>query len=142
MDNSLKWPSRFIEMAKLVSTWSKDPVTQVGAVIADHNNRIVSLGYNGFPQKISDNERLHNRNTKLALTLHAETNAILFAKQDLTGCIIITYPFRPCSMCASMIVNSGFHKVIAPKEIPDRWLESMTLATDILHEAGIETLFI
>ena len=59
--NSTKWDNRFIDLAKLVGSWSKDPSTQVGAVIVDQKNRIVSVGYNGFPQKISDNDRLNDR---------------------------------------------------------------------------------
>ena len=48
------WDTRFIDLAKLVSTWSKDPSTKVGAVITDDNNRVISLGYNGFPKNIQD----------------------------------------------------------------------------------------
>ena len=53
MEN-LSWDLRFLDLAKLVSTWSQDPSTKVGAVIADSDNRIVSIGYNGFPKGIKD----------------------------------------------------------------------------------------
>lgn len=45
-----KWNMRFLEMAKMVGSWSKDPSTQVGAVIVDDDRRVISLGYNGFPK--------------------------------------------------------------------------------------------
>ena len=45
-----------MDMAKLVSSWSKDPSTKVGAVITDDENRIISVGYNGFPREVIDNE--------------------------------------------------------------------------------------
>ena len=63
-----KWATRFIQMAELVGSWSKDPSTQVGAVITEHN-RIVSLGFNGYPQGISDNATIDNREIKLLKTL-------------------------------------------------------------------------
>ena len=49
-----KWDYRFLELCKLVSSWSKDPSTKVGAVIVDQDKRVVSLGYNGFPKGVSD----------------------------------------------------------------------------------------
>ena len=51
--NSTKWDNRFLVLAKLIGSWSKDPSTKVGAVIVDEDNKIVSLGYNGFPKKFS-----------------------------------------------------------------------------------------
>ena len=55
------WDSRFLRIAQEVSTWSKDPSTKVGAVIVDNRNRVVSMGYNGFPQRVADDERLDDR---------------------------------------------------------------------------------
>ena len=52
--NSTKWDNRFLVLAKLIGSWSKDPSTKVGAVIVDQDNKIVSVGYNGFPKNISD----------------------------------------------------------------------------------------
>ena len=69
------WDLRFLDMSQLISSWSKDPSTQVGAVIVDSNNRVVSVGYNGFPQGISDDYRLDNRETKYKMILPAECNA-------------------------------------------------------------------
>ena len=70
MDNK-KWDLRFIELAKLVSTWSKDPSTQTGAVIVDPNRRVVSVGYNGFPIGVDDDpERYANRDLKYKMIVH------------------------------------------------------------------------
>jgi dCMP deaminase len=95
-----KWDMRFLALAAHISSWSKDPSSQVGAVITD-GNRIVSLGYNGFAAKVKDaEERLGDRETKLQLTIHAEENAMIFAKRDLRGCTVyVTHP--PCPRCAS-----------------------------------------
>ena len=108
-----RWDMRFLDMAKLISSWSKDPSTQVGSVIVDSNNRVVSVGYNGFPQGISDDSRLDNRETKYKMILHAERNALLFAQRPLEGCTIYTYPFMPCPSCASMIIQSGLSSGIS-----------------------------
>ena len=63
--NEEKWDKRFLGMAQLVSIWSKDPSTKVGAVITDGTKKIISLGYNGLPQWVDDNEEiLSNREEK------------------------------------------------------------------------------
>ena len=78
----MKWDTRFLGLAAHISAWSKDPSSQVGAVISD-GNRIVSLGYNGFAAGVEDRrERLDDRDCKLNLTIHAEENAMIFAKRD------------------------------------------------------------
>ena len=91
-----KWDTRFLSLAAHISGWSKDPSSQVGAVITD-GNRIVSLGYNGFAAGVHDTtERLVDRATKLNLTIHAEENAMNFAKRDLPGCTAyVTHPTVP-----------------------------------------------
>ena len=135
--NSTKWDERFIELAKLVGSWSKDPSTQVGAVIVDEKNRIVSVGYNGFPQKISDNDRLNDRDKKYNVIVHAEANAILFANRDLSGCTIYTYPFQPCSSCSGLIIQSGIKRVVTVRTNNDRWRTDFSTAAQMLTEAGV-----
>ena len=96
------WHTRFMGLAHHVALWSKDESTKVGAVIVDKDNRIVSLGYNGPPRGVSD-EHI-NREIKLLRTLHAEENAILFARGNADGNILyITH--HPCAHCAA--VNSA-----------------------------------
>ena len=117
--NWKKWDERYINLAKHIADWSKDPSTKVGAVIADDKGRIVSLGFNGFPQKISDNERLNDRDEKYNVIVHAEANAILFANKDLSGYTIYTYPFQPCSRCAGLIIQSELKELLQLKRIQD-----------------------
>jgi len=75
-----KWDDRFLSLTQFIASWSKDPSTKVGAVIADQNNRIVSMGYNGLPVGVKDHtERYSDRERKLAMIVHGEMNAILFA---------------------------------------------------------------
>lgn len=140
-----KWHKRFLQMAELLSTWSKDPSTKVGAVIVDKNRRIVSTGYNGFAVGVLDTkERLDNRELKYPLTLHAEENALSFAKQDLTGCSLYVCGLPPCAHCASLIIQSGIKSVYTYEllEENERWKDSIALTKQIFEEAGVSLTFI
>lgn len=139
-----KWNKRFIELAEFISNWSKDPSTKVGAVIVDKNNRIISTGYNGFAVGVKDTDaRLNDRNIKYPIILHAEENAILFSKQDLSGCSLYVSSLPPCAHCASIIAQTGIKKVFAiKKEIPERWKESYNLTRQVFKEAGVKLTFI
>lgn len=141
---SEKWNRRFIELAKLVATWSKDPSSQVGAVIVDEHRRIVSTGYNGFAVGVNDlPERLNNRDVKYKIILHAEENAIMFARRDLTGCSLYVTNLPPCAHCASLIVQSGIKNVYAVcDEVPDRWKDSYKLTCQVFKEAGVSLQFV
>lgn len=137
------WNKRFLGLATHVASWSKDPSTKVGAVIADSKNRIVSLGFNGFARGVEDDERLNDRATKYAMVLHAEENAILFAGKNLSDCSIFVSGLPPCSHCASLIVQCGIKKVYAWKqEIPERWRDNVELTKKIFKEAGVTLEFI
>lgn len=131
-----KWDERFLGLAEHISKWSKDWSTKVGAVITK-GNRIISLGYNGFPFLLADDGRLLDRDTKNKITLHAEENCILFAKQDLKGCTIYTYPFPPCSKCSRLLIQSEISRVVSLNKIPERWAEDMDLAKSLMVEAGM-----
>ena len=139
-----KWQRRFFDLARLVATWSKDPSSQVGAVIVDDKKRIVSVGFNGLPMGVEDTaERLNTRELKYELIVHAEANAILTAPKSVSGCTIYVYPYLPCSRCAGAIIQSGIKRVVVEdRPIPDRWLENFTLAKTILTEAGVEVQII
>jgi len=133
------WDQRFLDLAQLVASWSLDPSTRVGAVIVDADRRIVSTGYNGLPRGVADlPERLHNRDVKLDMIVHAEVNAILFAKRDLEDCVLYTWPFQPCSRCAGIVIQTGIKKVIAPECNSSRWTASFELSRKMFTEAGVE----
>lgn len=135
---SQKWDKRFLNLAKLCGSWSKDPSTQVGAVIVDGNNRIVSIGFNGFPQGVEDSEkRLVDRETKYDIIVHAEANALMFANKSVEGCTLYTWPFQPCSRCASLIIQSGITRVVSVIHDDERWKKNFELARQLFKEAGI-----
>lgn len=136
-----KWDRRGLNLAWHISNWSKDPSTKVGAVIMTPEHRPISWGYNGFPRGIADTEeRLADSEVKLALTLHAEKNALAFAKGAASGCHLYVWPFPPCAQCAAEIVQHGIIRVVFGRmqEVPTRWAGSFMLGKEILMEAGVD----
>jgi len=132
-----KWDKRFINLAETISTWSKDDSKQVGAVIVDTDRRIISTGYNGLPKNINENSL--NKDEKLSKTLHAEMNAILFSRRDLTGTSIYISTLPVCSLCAAVIIQLKISRVVC--KIPDnpksKWYKSHKLAKQMLKEAKV-----
>ena len=111
----ISWDEYFMGIAMLSACRSKDPNTQVGACIVNDRNRIMSVGYNGFPSGCDDDEFPWERegsafNTKYAYVCHAELNAILNASGDLRGCKVYVALF-PCNECAKAIIQCGIKKV-------------------------------
>jgi len=134
-----KWDMRYISLAQHVSLWSKDPSTKCGAVIVDKHNRVVSIGYNGFPQGIQDaDDLLKDRNKKLAMTIHAERNALIFAKQDLHDCTLYTYPIQCCSECTAMMIQAGITRHVSTSHMPAKWQDSFLIAQSMMSEANIK----
>ena len=132
-----KWNMRFLEMAKMVGSWSKDPSTQVGAVIVDDARRVISLGYNGFPKGVADNQRLDDRKEKYKMIVHAERNALLFANTSVKDATIFTYPFMPCPICTGMIIQSGIRRVVSLQTDNPRWQEDFEISRKMLDEAEV-----
>lgn len=134
-----KWDLRFLEMAQLISTWSKDPSTKVGSVITDKNHKVVSIGYNGLPSSIPDYQSiLENREEKYKFIIHAETNAILTANTSVKDCTVYTYPFLPCTNCASMVIQAGIVRVVSFRCVDNRWSVKLNDSKRLFELAGIE----
>ena len=136
-----KWDARFLAQAAQVSTWSKDPSTQTGAVIVNSKKKVLSVGFNGFPQGIKDDWRLGDRGIKYEMIIHCEINALIFAEASLDGCTLYTYPFLSCSRCAAIMIQAGVTRVVAPKaeERPEKTF-NMGLTRALYYEAKVEVL--
>lgn len=138
----ISWDEYFMGVAILASMRSKDPNTQVGACIVSENNKILSVGYNGFPIGCDDDEFPWERegetlDTKYAFVCHAELNAILNARgADLTGSKIYVALF-PCNECAKAIIQSGIKEVIY---ISDKYdgTENNVASKKMLTAAGVK----
>lgn len=139
-----KWDERFLRLAQQVSTWSKDPSTQVGAVIVRPDRTIVSIGYNGFPRGCDDaQELLEDRPTKYLRTVHAEVNAILTAREPLQGCTLYVYPLHPCANCTGIILQSGIMRIVAfMEQTPDHWAEQFKQAAKMCDEAFVHVTMV
>ena len=112
----LSWDEYFMGLAHLSAMRSKDPNTQVGAVIVSEDRRVASIGYNGFPNGCSDDEFPWDRSgdfldTKYPYVVHAEPNAILNATSDLTNATLYVTLF-PCNECAKLIIQSGIKEIV------------------------------
>ena len=113
----IKWDEYFMGISKLSGMRSKDPHTQVGACIVSEDNKILSMGYNGFPLGCSDDEFPWDRegdmlHSKYAYVTHSELNAILnFRGGSLSGAKLYVSLF-PCNECAKAIIQSGIKTVI------------------------------
>lgn len=130
-----KWDLRMLGLAKHVAGWSKDPSTKVGCVVADSSNRILSLGYNGFPMGVADVD-LDDREHKYARTVHAEMNALLFTNGRLEGATMYIWPMPPCSRCAGPIIQSGIVTVVSPPA-GERWEDSCRIGREMFDQAGV-----
>lgn len=141
-----KWTKRFMELARHISNWSKDPSTQVGVVAISPNKRILSTGYNGFPSRISDNvEFYNNREYKYKLIIHGEQNCILNAAMNgvsLKGSYLFVWGMPVCNECAKSIIQVGIERVYwgmsNSENIPEKWKESLIITNNLFKEAGIE----
>jgi len=113
----LSWDEYFMAVALLSGLRSKDPNTQVGACVANDQNKIVGVGYNGFPWGCSDDELPWAREgdyleTKYPYVCHAELNAVLNSIScDLRDCRLYVALF-PCNECTKVIIQAGIREII------------------------------
>jgi dCMP deaminase len=139
LEKGKKWDQRFMELARLVSTWSKDPSTKIGVALVK-DRKVVSTGYNGFPAGIADDDRLHDRPVKYTLVVHAEMNALLQAGHDASHstAYLWGFPGPPCQQCAKHLIQAGVKRVVtrAGEDNP-RWAEDFKIARAMLAEAGV-----
>ncbi len=133
------WDTRFLLMADMVAGWSKDPSSKFGCVIIRPDRSIVSYGCNNFPRGIHDDDRLDDRPMKYDLVVHSETNALLFANEDVRNCALYVSTV-PCCRCAVNIIQARLGRVVYWRPSPDylsRWGDSVQKSIDLFNEAGI-----
>ena len=141
VDNVLTWDEYFMGLAHLSALRSKDPNTQVGAALVDENHRVVSVGYNGFPTGVSDDEFPWSREggvltSKYAFVVHAELNAILNSQRSVRGCTIYVSLF-PCNECAKAIIQSGIKKIVYESD-KYNGVDTNIASKRMLKAAGVE----
>ena len=140
--NYISWDEYFMGIALLSGERSKDPNSQVGACIVSPDNKILSIGYNGFPIGCSDDEIPWDRegdfvDTKYPYVCHSELNAIL----NYTGSTLkqsrIYVTLFPCNECAKAIIQSGIKEVIY---MSDQYKDpdSVKVSKKMLDMAGVK----
>ncbi len=141
-----KWDKRFMEVARLVSSWSScyQENRQVGAVIAK-NKRILTTGYNGASSGIKSCKEkgvcirrelniASGTQHEICYATHAEQNAIIQAARmgvSIEGATLYC-THQPCVICAKMIINSGITRVVYEQGYPDKF------SLDLFAEAGVK----
>ena len=138
----ISWDEYFMGIAHLAGMRSKDPNTQVGACIVSDDNKILSMGYNGFPRGCSDDEFPWERegdvlDTKYAFVTHSELNAILnYRGGTLEGSRLYVSLF-PCNECAKAIIQAGIKTIVYDS---DKYADTpTTLASKkMLKAAGVD----
>jgi len=141
-EDYLHWDEYFMGIALLSAQRSKDPSTQVGACIVDENNKIVGIGYNGFPRGCPDDKLPWARkaadvkDTKYPYVVHAEVNAILNSTVKLGNAKMYAALF-PCNECAKMVIQAGIKEIVY---LSDKYsgTDSVMAAKKMLQMAGVK----
>ena len=137
-----RWDARFLEEAKNIAQWSKDPSTKTGALLVSPNRKVVIGGYNGFPHGMSDaNELYENREEKYSRIVHCEMNALINAQRNVEGFTLYTWPFASCDRCAVHMIQAGITRVVAPplpEDLVERWGANLKRSIGYFQEAGVE----
>lgn len=139
----ISWDEFFMRVALAASMRSKDPNTQVGACIADTNHRILSVGYNGTPSALTDDEFPWGvsddpLNDKHSYVVHAEANAVLNYRgslKDMSGATVYVTLF-PCNECAKILAQVGIGEVVYLSDKYDG-TEGNLISKRILTSCGI-----
>ena len=139
--DAISWDEYFMLTAGLAAQRSKDPCTQVGAVIVNKYNRIVSTGYNGMPNGLDecpwgkDSENFIE--TKHAYVIHAEANAICNWYHRVTNAGYKIYvTLFPCCNCTKLIIQSGIKEVVYAQK-PKNWKDIYDASEILLESSGV-----
>lgn len=137
----ISWDEYFMGIAAMSAMRSKDPGTQVGACIVSQKNRILSMGYNGFPNGCSDDDFPWTRegdslSNKYFYSTHSELNAILnYQGGSLEGTKMYVTLF-PCNECAKAVIQAGIKTIICDS---DKYAETPAVIASkrMLDAAGV-----
>ncbi|MCH5180143.1 MAG: dCMP deaminase family protein [Erysipelotrichales bacterium] len=137
----ITWEEYFMGIAQLSALRSKDPSTQVGACIANSDNKVVSIGYNGMPHGLNDDHMPWGHGegleSKYLYVCHAEFNAILNSNISNLKDTKIYVTLFPCNECTKAIIQTGIKEVIY---LSDKYADTVeTMASKkMLDMAGIK----
>jgi dCMP deaminase len=143
-----EWNTRYLDLARTVSSWSKDPSKKIGAIAVGAKGQVLAQGYNGFPRGIShSSKRLKDRDLKYKYVVHAEMNLIYNASYNgvsLDDSTVYVTGLPVCSECAKGLIQVGVRQVIMPiqEDTPEKWKDSFEFTKELFEEAGVAWQFI
>lgn len=136
-----RWDERFLKLCYEISTWSKDPSTQTGAVLTRPDRTIASVGYNGFAKGMKDDPELYaNREIKYSRVIHCEVNAVMHAREQVEGYTLYTTG-PSCDRCAVHMIHAGIRRFVFIEQSPEqaiRWNVQRTF--DYFKEVDAEVV--
>jgi len=110
----MKWDEYFMELAKAAALKSEDPSTQVGCVIVDQNNEIISCGFNNFPINADPEYMTNEKPMRYLISIHAEMRALIYAKRSIEGCkVYVTH--ASCENCLKHLIVAGVKEIVYDK---------------------------
>lgn len=141
------WDLFWLDLCLRISKKSKDRSTKLGAIVVSPNNKEISIGWNGFPSGINDDEEYyHSRPTKYQVTAHAEQNAMDNANKNISGwTLYVSCTGVPCTSCTKSIIQRGIKRIVvfegAFEGKGSHWADDIELAKILLNEVGIELVY-
>ena len=146
-EREMRWHRRFLDLAKHISTWSKDLSTRIGTVIVGPDNEIRSTGYNGLVRGANDNVPERDvRPLKYKWYEHGERNAVYNAARmgvSLKGCRAYLLSLC-CTDCARALIQAGIVEIITtpPEYDNPRWGADLRVSKEMLDEVGVKVTII
>jgi dCMP deaminase len=134
----VKWHNRFLQIAKTVATWSKDPASQVGAVAVSDARAILTTGYNGIPRHVADFPERYQRPEKYRFVCHAEQNLVAHAARSVLDGATIYVTHAPCCDCAKLLINAGVRRIYFGAGQTSMDPAMFEAARVMCHDAGVE----
>lgn len=145
------WDETWMSVGNVIRRRSPCVNRQVGAVLVDRENRIISVGYNGFPRRMVAPESCatvcprasgaRGQHYENCIAIHAEVNAIINASVHGRGynyCTLYVTSF-PCIDCAKVIANAQIGRVVVMVNIDDSHYDS-TNSLNILQTSAVEVM--
>jgi len=137
-----KWVHRFMEIARLAASWSKD-TTKVGAVARNDDRLVLGTGYNGLPRGVQDLPERMERPAKYLWTAHAEENLVAQAARQVLAGSTVSVTHMCCARCARSLINAGVKRVeFDGKGTTSMPPEEFEVAKVMFQEAGVELVML
>ena len=135
------WIERFLNLARLIASWSKDPSSKVGAVAVNDARAVIETGYNGLPRGVQDHADRMERPAKYLWTARAEENLVAHAARDRLKGTTVFVTHLCCPACTRMLINAGVCEVVVGPGTTSMPAEQFEVSRTMFDEAGVKVLY-